>query len=283
VATAPAPAEAPGRVLEAHEDQALRRKLASWTGRLDADAELLRWRDDGQEYAAVLRRLPAADAMGMEQLAVEVATERDGERLVTELRMTRLAFSNFGQFVNRWDPEVGLHDDVIDGRFHSNTALSIHRDGRSSPVFGGKVTIADRDIVREGAGLMGRRSMFPAGIETHVRRIALPERAGTAATSAADSHSLRLDRDAALTFYADGSVGWRALDAEQPEMRRSLGDEPFYLVAADDVTLHVQGTVNGKVLVYSPERIVIDGDLHYAVDPRTRSIRASRTPMIIWV
>ncbi len=31
--------------------------------------------------------------------------------------------------------------------------------------------------------------------------------------------------------------------------------------------LHVKGTVNGKVLVYSPERIVIDGDLVYAQDP----------------
>lgn len=269
VASAAEQDRAPGRVLEPHEDQALRRRLASWTGKLDTDAEMLRWRDDGREYAAVLRRLPATDAMGMEQLAVEVTTERDGERLVTELRMTRLAFSNFGQFVNRWDPDVGLHDDVIDGRFHSNTALNIHRDGGRSPVFGGKVTIADRDVVNsEGVGRMSRRAMFPAGIETHVRRIALPERAGTAASSAMESQSQRLEHDSALTFYADGSVGWRALDADAAELRRELGAEPFYLVAAEDVALHVQGTVNGKVLVYSPDRIVISGDLHYASDPR---------------
>ena len=31
---------------------------------------------------------------------------------------------------------------------------------------------------------------------------------------------------------------------------------------------HVRGTVNGKVLVYSPERIVIVDDLRYAADPR---------------
>jgi hypothetical protein len=37
----------------------------------------------------------------MEHLAVEVTTERGGERLVTDLRMTRLAFSNFGQFVHK--------------------------------------------------------------------------------------------------------------------------------------------------------------------------------------
>ena len=32
--------------------------------------------------------------------------------------------------------------------------------------------------------------------------------------------------------------------------------------------MHVRGTVNGKVLVYSPERIVIADDLRYADDPR---------------
>jgi hypothetical protein len=40
-----------------------------------------------------------------------------------------------------------------------------------------------------------------------------------------------------------------------------------YLIAARKVKLHVKGTVNGKVLVYSPERIVIDGNLVYAQDP----------------
>ena len=34
--------------------------------------------------------------------------------------MNRIAFSNFAQFIDRWDPEVEIHDDLIDGRFHSN-------------------------------------------------------------------------------------------------------------------------------------------------------------------
>jgi hypothetical protein len=34
------------------------------------------------------------------------------------------------------------------------------------------------------------------------------------------------------------------------------------------VTLHVKGTVRGKVLVYSPEGIVVDDDIVYAHDPR---------------
>ncbi len=265
-----APPSGPRRTLEREEQDALRHRLSSWTGRFAADATpaTMKWRDNGEQYTAVFRPLGVADAMGMEQLAVEVTTERDGERLVTDLRMTRLAFSNFGQFVNRWDPEVGLNDDVIDGRFHSNTAFIVNRVGRKSPVFNGRVTVADtRDLRTAGdsLGYLNRRKMFPAGIETRVRRIALPERAFASASTV---QSQRFERDTALTFHADGAVVWRALDTAADEFRRDLGDEPFYLVAADDVALHVQGTVDGKVLVYSPSRIVITGDLHYAGDPR---------------
>ena len=34
------------------------------------------------------------------------------------------------------------------------------------------------------------------------------------------------------------------------------------------MALHIQGTVDGKVLVYTPDSIVIEGDLQYANDPR---------------
>lgn len=265
----PPPTSGPRRALESEEREALHRRLSSWTGRFAADAvpATMTWRENAERYTAVFRPLSAADAMGMEQLAVEVTTERDGERLVTDLRMTRLAFSNFGQFVNRWDPEVGLNDDVIDGRFHSNTSFIVNRSGRKSPVFNGRVTVADARGLRtaDSTGHLNRRKMFPAGIETRVRRIALPERAFA---SASTQQSQRFERDTALTFHADGSVAWRALDTDADESRLDLGDEPFYLVAADDVALHVQGTVDGKVLVYSPSRIVVTGDLYYAGDSR---------------
>jgi hypothetical protein len=44
-----------------------------------------------------------------------------------------------------------------------------------------------------------------------------------------------------------------------------------FFIAAPDVTLYVQGVVGGRVLVYSPNRIVIEGDLTYANDPRGTS------------
>ena len=261
-------AAAPGQPLAPDEEESLRRRLSSWTGQFTAeDAErTLSWRDDGQEYTAVLRPLAAADEMGMQRLAVEVTTQRGGEQLVTELHMTRLAFSNFGQFVNRWDPEVGLNDDVIDGRFHSNTAFVINRTGAKSPVFAGRVTIAERDIDTTDNSHLNRRRMFPGGIETGVRRIRLPERALTAPST---PNSQRFERDTTLTFYADGSVGWREDAWSANQGKRALGVDPFYLIAGEDVVLRVQGTVDGKVLVYSPTRIVITGDLTYATDPST--------------
>ena len=42
-----------------------------------------------------------------------------------------------------------------------------------------------------------------------------------------------------------------------------------YFVGRSGVTIYVQGTVRGTILVYSPKRIVITGSLRYARDPRS--------------
>jgi hypothetical protein len=207
--------------------------------------------------------------MGMEQLAVELTTQRNGERLVTELRMNRVAFSNFAQFIDRWDPEVEIHDDLIDGRFHSNSEIRVSRDRRVRPVFNGKVTLAADDIRTDGVGFLNRRTMFPAGLETSVRRIVLPPRAATFDPAIVPPERLaRIELDSLITFHADGTFESQALEDGVAGERGTLGDEPFYLLGGEDVALHVRGTVNGKVLVYSPARIVIVDDLRYADDPR---------------
>lgn len=269
---APAPtAEQSGAApVESRVGEAVRRHLASWTGRLaaEAPAPTLEWREDGQVFTAVLTKLPADDPMAMEQLRVEVTTERDGERLAAELRMTRIAFSNFAQFIDRWDPNVQIHDDVIDGRFHSNTEIRVSREGGVRPVFNGKVTLAARDVASDGTGFLNRRTMFPGGLETSVRRIVLPARASALDANAVPAQrSHHLARDASLTFNADGSYDWQHLDGTN-RGRRTLDDQPFYVIAADDASIAVSGTLNGKVLVYSPRHIIVTNDLRYASDPR---------------
>ncbi len=217
-----------------------------------------------------MRRQPATDAMGMDHLTVEVTTERDGNRMLTELRMTRVAFSNFAQFVDRWNPDVTIHDDEIDGRFHSNSQIRVSNGPGVRPVFHGKVTLAASDIDTDsgmigGVGFVNRRAMFPSGLETMVRKIKL---APQQAPSVTDGDVQRFERDAAITFYEDGSYGWRTVESAEPEQRRAPTNGPRYLIGGDEVTLHVHGAVNGTALVYTPGRIVITHDLRYAHDPR---------------
>jgi hypothetical protein len=184
--------------------------------------------------------------------------------------MTRLAFSNFGQFVDRWDPDVRIHDDVIDGRFHSNSEIGVLRERGVQPIFNGKVTVAAGDIDTGDVGFVSKKKLFPAGIEMNVRRIGLPKRGAAVGFEALPTERVqRFDTDADVVFHWDGSFVWKAHDNAATGARRELGEEPFYLIAAEKVTLHVSGVVNGKVLVYSPASIVIDDDLTYADDPRT--------------
>jgi hypothetical protein len=262
--------EEPVRSLASHEQRAVRRRLSSWTGELDADApgQTLAWRDAGQDYTAVLKQVPATDAMGMEQLLVELTTQRDGQRLVAQLRMNRIAFSNFAQFIDRWDPQVQIHDDLIDGRFHSNTEIRVSREHGVQPVFNGKVTVAAGDVRDDGVGFVNRRTMFPEGIETRVRRIVLPSRAAAFDDGAVPADRVRrIVRNSLLTFRADGTFESQFLEDGAAAEAGALGEEPFYIVADEGVDLHVRGTVNGKVLVYSPEHIVIVDDVRYSMNP----------------
>ena len=109
---------------------------------LDSDLRLseLSWEQEGQQYSARVLRQPAPDSTGLEQVIAEVTTEKDGKRMKTRLALKRLAFSHFTQLINTWDPAIALHDDVIDGRFHSNTEIGIAFAGGIKPQFLGKVT-----------------------------------------------------------------------------------------------------------------------------------------------
>jgi hypothetical protein len=252
----------------------LDRKIAKWADDFDeipAAEPGLAWVHDDQQYSATLTRLPSSDSMGIEQVVVAVSTERDGSRWSTELRLKRLPFSSFAQFVDRWDPNVQIHDDRIDGRFHSNSEIFVSRSGSVHPEFHGKVTTA-RDVnTSRSAGRVRSKDVFLGGLETGVKKIMLPKRFSLFPSEPDPGTDTRVQpfaADARITFYADGSYGWQPVGATTPEQRVTLTNEPHYLVGADDVTLYVRGIVNGTVLVYSPEKIVIEDDLTYAEHPR---------------
>jgi hypothetical protein len=269
---APEPPAPRGAPIPERERGMLAKRFSAWTGSLSVEQpeHSVAWKDAGQEYTAVFRRVPADGAMGMEHIVVEVSTEQNGTKMSTEMRMARLAFSSFAQFVDRWDPQVQIHDDTIDGRFHSNTEIKVLSGAGATPVFTGKVTLAGREIDTGDSWSFSRKRIFPAGLEMNVRKIVLPTRLlpFSGEVAVADEQVQRFERDARITFYEDGTFGWQYMGSAEPERRQPFDVRSHYLIGADRVALHVKGTVDGKVLVYTPERIVIEGDLQYANDPR---------------
>jgi hypothetical protein len=272
--TVPVPAEAasappPGIVISSGQESMLSRWVVQAVQHLQ-EANLTQARlslqHRGHRYTARLERHPAADAMGIDRVSVEITTEEDGKLLHTLLQLKRLAFSHFTQFVDDWDPADQLHADAIEGRFHSNSELQLLYD-RFVPRVAGKLTTAAVRVNVENGGSRALREIFRGGIETRTPRIALP--AASPSFAPAPGTSVQsFARGTRVNFYPDGSYGWREMGSSGPEQRQQMS-APHYIVAAAGITLTVRGTVRGTVVVYSPERIVIEGSLRYAHDPNS--------------
>jgi hypothetical protein len=122
------------------------------------------WQQDGRQYSAVLVRQQASDGSALEQVVADVSTSDRGRNLTTRVNLRRLAFSQFTQMVDTWDPMVQLHDDEIVGRFHSNSQLKLLHDASTAPRFSGKVTTAALEPIRfewNRRGLRGTPALSP--------------------------------------------------------------------------------------------------------------------------
>ena len=251
--------------LQAH----IERKIQDWAGKIvysESHSPLVSWRHKGQTLVAEFTHLPAQDDMGLDELLVEVRTAENGQALSTTLRLKRLAFSNFAQFVHRWDPQVLMHDDEMDGRFHSNSQILLAADRKTKPVFHDKVTTASRRVeFAEGARRSMRQQIFKGGLETGVKRILMPKPKRVFTNQApAPENTITFREDTRLVFNgAGGILSFPANQPDKPQLHHLL-DRATYLIAEPNVTLSVQGSVAGKVMVYSPKQIIIEGDLTYA-------------------
>ena len=188
----------------------------------------------------------------------------------TRLSLKRLAFSHFTQLVNHWDPNIRLHDDVIDGRFHSNTEIGLAFTGGIEPRFFGKVTTAAASMTYRRLRPQRRnKNVFQGGVETRTERVTLPRdmpdvverrrRRRPARVRRRHAHHLQPRRQLRV---ARGQ--WRRAAASAPSLR----DQPRYLIGDKGAKLYVRGTVAGIFTVYSPTDIEIEDDLVYVKDPR---------------
>ncbi|HKQ82511.1 MAG TPA: hypothetical protein VJS42_09975 [Steroidobacteraceae bacterium] len=228
------------------------------------------WQQNAKRYSATLVLQRAQDGDALDRVIAEVSAEDRGRQLKTRIKLKRLAFSSYTQMVDRWDPRVQLHDDEIDGRSHINSQFNLMYDRRTAPKFLGKVTTAARTFNTESIGRRREKDIFRGGVETRAGRIALPDRIHPFDWAPREENARihEIAHDTRIRFFADGSYTWLDLDTRRSEYRNDPTEQPVYFIARRGATLYVKGVLSGKVLIYSPDRIIVEGSLTYAHDPR---------------
>lgn len=246
-------------------------KLAEKLPEMSFADTVLVWNIKDQAYRVRVRHQPVRTETDLENVTVQVHTVRDGKALVTEVKMKRLAFSSFAQFVDYWSPYVAIHDDRLVGRFHSNTSFVVSNDWGVKPQFHGKVTTAGYRIKKGGQfPFFDYDSMFLGGLETGTRVIHMPKGV-LPFTEEATMDSSRLhvvSEETWIRFHRDGRYAWRTKSQPERVYHQELPDEAsFIIVGRNKATIHLKGVVNGKVLVYTHGKIIIDDNLVYARHP----------------
>ncbi len=260
------------------QQKMLIKKFKKWArdfNKMQLPDSTLVWKHKGTEYIAKFVHEAAKTSTDIDELLVEISTEDNGNKLSSELRMKRLAFSSFAQFVDYWDPNVAIHDDVLEGRFHSNTKINLVNSRGVKPEFQGKVTTASYDIniSQSGFPFLDQKEVFLGGLETGVKAIGLPKKflpfSNDSTISENNIHTLQ--EETWITFLGDGSYYWKTETVLNKENHRNFSDKPFFIIGSKKKKLHLKGILRGKVLVYSPGKIVIDGDITYARHPDVSS------------
>lgn len=256
--------------MSAQQKAELERQLDEWQdnfGELIKKQKAERWESDNQLYVATFESLEPVDAMGLERAKLTVTTTIDNQLVTTTMQLKRLAFSSYAQLVNRWDPDVVMSQDEIDGRFHSNSKLMLDSRQDFQPKFFGHVTVSSRVIFQ---GRLNRDQIFQGGLDSFVNKIELPNELvmlKTKSEATLPEQLIAFQTNTSIVFYDDGSYRWQALDQTDQGGSGVLHPRGQYFIAGDNVELQVKGVVHGNVVVYSPEKITIVGDLTYQNNP----------------
>ena len=258
-------------VMPQAEKSALVKRLARLAEELaQTPRAQVKWEQNGKQYTAAMVLERAKNGLELDRVIAEISAEDRGKQLTTQIKLKRLPFSHFTQVIDRWDPMVQLHDDEIVGRLHINSQFKLLYDRRTAPRFLGKVTTAASSFNAQSNARRHEADIFQGGIETRAGRIALPEEVQPFAWAPRDGNARihEFENDTRIRFFADGRYTWRDRKAQTAQHRNGPSDQHVYFIAARGATLYVQGVVSGKVLIYSPHRIIVEGSLTYAHDPR---------------
>jgi len=103
------------------QQKMLRKKFKKWAhdfNKMQLPDSTLVWKHKGTEYTAKFVHEAAKTSTDIDELLIKISTEDNGNKVTSELRMKRLAFSSFAQFIDYWDPNVAIHDDVLEAGSH---------------------------------------------------------------------------------------------------------------------------------------------------------------------
>lgn len=228
------------------------------------------WHDKDHYYKMTIYHEPAKNTTGLDELVFEVSTKKDGLILTNKIRMRRLAFSNYAHFIDYWDPMVAVHNDEIDGRFHTNNTFNISREKGIGPKFHGKVTSASYDVKTSGTfPIIDYESIFLGGLETGVKEINFPISSSPITNIPPEKNQRvhQLFEETWITFFREGTYSWRSKSIQNKAKPKTKPLEPFYIVAEKKINIHIKGVVKGKILIYSGGDIIIDDDLSYSDNP----------------
>ena len=235
----------------------------------DKQRATVTWKQHGRQYHAqfVVERDPSG--VELDRVVAEVSAEDRGRQLQTRIKLKRASFSQFTQIIDAWDPMVQLHDDEVVGRMHINSRFNVLSDSQARPALLGKVSTAAGSVNMESVGQRKDSDVFLEGIQTGAERISL-DQVDPLEYALRDANARRHEfaTDARIRFLADGSYWWGGIRSDSLQYRSEPSDQPIYFIAGRGATLYVHGVVAGKVLVYSPHKVVIEGSLTYARDPR---------------
>jgi hypothetical protein len=262
---------APTFIMPAAEKSALSQRLARLAEQFANQPQArVAWEQDGRQYSAVLTLQRANDGTALDRVIAEVSAAGRGKNLSTRVILKHLAFSQFTQMVDRWDPMVQLHDDAIVGRFHTNSRFNVLFDAGAGPKFLGKVSTSADSFDMQARGGRRQSAIFRAGVETGAGEIRLPEALQPSKWAPAEAKARvhELADDTHIMFFGDGSYRWLTSGASTPQYLNAPTEDPVYFIGGRNATLYVKGVVAGKILVYSPQKIVLEGSLTYAHDPR---------------
>ncbi|HET7203600.1 MAG TPA: hypothetical protein VFI92_09555 [Steroidobacteraceae bacterium] len=234
------------------------------------------WNQDGKEFVADLVLARAQDGTEFDHVIADISAEDRGRKLRSRVTLKRLPFSHFTQLIDRWDPRVQLHDDEIVGRMHINSRFNVLADAEARPTLLGKVSTAASGFNMEATSRKRKSEVFRGGVETRAGKIPLsqPTHPFEFVPRDAGARIHELAEDTHIRFLADGGYWLRDRKSEKTRYRADPAGQSVYFLAARGATVYVRGVVAGRILVYSPDRIVIEGSVTYAEDPR--DVPASR-------